>query len=76
IKLTEDEIVGFMVLRVVAGNETTTKLLANALSWGGRNPDELAKVFADPDLAVPQWTEETLRYANSTQIVVLRVVED
>ncbi len=49
IKLTEDEIVGFMVLMVVAGNETTTKLLANALYWGGwRNPDELGKVFADP----------------------------
>ncbi|MDH3017790.1 cytochrome P450 [Gordonia alkanivorans] len=76
IKLTEDEIVGFMVLMVVAGNETTTKLLANALYWGWRNPDELAKVFADPELAVPQWTEETLRYDNSTQIVVRRVVED
>ncbi len=77
IRLTEDEIVGFMVLMVVAGNETTTKLLANALYWGGwRNPDELAKVFADPELAVPQWTEETLRYDNSTQIVVRRVIED
>ncbi|ATD72045.1 cytochrome P450 [Gordonia amicalis] len=76
IRLTEDEIVGFMVLMVVAGNETTTKLLANALYWGWRNPDELAKVFADPELAVPQWTEETLRYDNSTQIVVRRVIED
>ncbi|SDU82903.1 cytochrome P450 [Gordonia westfalica] len=76
IKLTEDEIVGFMVLMVVAGNETTTKLLANALYWGWRNPDELGKVFADPELAVPQWTEETLRYDNSTQIVVRRVIED
>ena len=75
-KLTEDEIVGFMVLMVVAGNETTTKLLANALYWGWRNPDELAKVFADPEVVVPDWTEETLRYDNSTQIVVRRVIED
>lgn len=73
--LTEDEIVGFMVLMVVAGNETTTKLLANALYWGWRNPDELAKVFADPE-AVPQWTEETLRYDNSTQMVLRRVAGD
>ncbi|GAC67813.1 cytochrome P450 [Gordonia soli] len=73
--LTEDEIVGFMVLMVVAGNETTTKLLANALYWGWRNPDELAKPLADPE-AVPQWTEETLRYDNSTQMVLRRVVED
>ena len=73
--LTEDEIVGFMVLMVVAGNETTTKLLANALYWGWRNPDELAKVLADPE-AVPQWTEETLRYDNSTQMVLRRVAGD
>ncbi|MFW0795480.1 cytochrome P450 [Gordonia sp. CPCC 205515] len=75
IKLTEDEIVGFMVLMVVAGNETTTKLLANALYWGWRNPDELAKPLADAD-AVPDWTEETLRYDNSTQMVLRRVVAD
>lgn len=73
--LTDDEIVGFMVLMVVAGNETTTKLLANALYWGWRNPDELAKVLADP-AAVPDWTEETLRYDNSTQMVLRRVVQD
>lgn len=73
--LTEDEIVGFMVLMVVAGNETTTKLLANALYWGWRNPDELAKVLADPE-AVSQWTEETLRYDNSTQMVLRRVAGD
>ena len=73
--LTEDEIVGFMVLMVVAGNETTTKLLANALYWGWRNPDELAKVLADPEV-VPQWTEETLRYDNSTQMVLRRVAGD
>ena len=73
--LTEDEIVGFMVLMVVAGNETTTKLLANALYWGWRNPDQLAKVLADPE-AVPQWTEETLRYDNSTQMVLRKVAAD
>ncbi|GAA3698802.1 cytochrome P450 [Gordonia hankookensis] len=75
IRLTEDEIVGFMVLMVVAGNETTTKLLANALYWGWRNPDELAKPLADPD-AVADWTEETLRYDNSTQMVLRRVLSD
>lgn len=73
--LSEDEIVGFMVLMVVAGNETTTKLLANALYWGWRNPDELAKVIADPDV-VPDWTEETLRYDNSTQMVLRKVAAD
>lgn len=73
--LSDDEIVGFMVLMVVAGNETTTKLLANALYWGWRNPDELAKPFTDV-AAVPAWTEETLRYDNSTQMLLRRVLAD
>lgn len=75
-RLTDDEIIGFMMLMVVAGNETTTKLLANALYWGWRFPDQLAKPLADPGEAVPAWTEETLRYDNSTQIVVRRVLDD
>lgn len=74
-RLTEDEIIGFMVLMIVAGNETTTKLLANAVYWGWRFPDQLAIPMNDPD-AVGQWTEETLRYDNSTQIVLRRVIED
>ena len=47
-RLTDDEIIGFLFLMVVAGNETTTKLLANAWYWAWRNPDERAKPFADP----------------------------
>src|SRR5262249_17273406 len=44
-KLTDDEIMASLFLMVVAGNETTTKLLANAAYWGYKNPDELAPVF-------------------------------
>ena len=47
-KLTDDEIIAFLFLMVVAGNETTTKLLGNAWYWGWRNPEERAKPFADP----------------------------
>ncbi len=46
-KLSDDEIIAFLFLMVVAGNETTTKLLGNAWYWGWRNPDERAKPFAD-----------------------------
>lgn len=73
--LTEGEIIGFMILMIVAGNETTTKLLANAVYWAFLNPDEMAKPLSDV-ATVPQWTEETLRYDNSTQMVLRRVVED
>ncbi|MFD6391096.1 cytochrome P450 [Nocardia sp. NPDC060259] len=66
--LTDDEIIGFMFLMVVAGNETTTKLLGNALYWAAADPAEYAKVAADPEL-VADWVEETLRYDTSSQIV-------
>lgn len=74
-RLTDDEIIGFMFLMVVAGNETTTKLLGNALYWAGHNPAEYAKVVADPE-RVPDWVEETLRYDTSSQIVARTATED
>ncbi len=52
-KLTDDEIIAFLFLMVVAGNETTTKLLGNAWYWGWRNPDQRAKPFDDPRQVVP-----------------------
>ncbi|MEZ5323135.1 MAG: cytochrome P450 [Microthrixaceae bacterium] len=67
-RLTDDEITGFLFLMVVAGNETTTKLLGNALYWGWRNPDQGAKPFADPG-RIPMWVEETLRYDTSSQML-------
>ena len=74
-RLTDDEVLGFMFLMVIAGNETTTKLLANAAFWGHRNPDQLAPVYADTGL-VPAWVEETLRYDTSSQILARTVAGD
>ncbi|MFF0491958.1 cytochrome P450 [Nocardia sp. NPDC004068] len=74
-RLTDEEIIGFMFLMVVAGNETTTKLLGNALYWAARNPGEYEKVSADPEL-VPDWVEETLRYDTSSQIVARSAATD
>lgn len=71
-RLTDDEIIGFMFLMVIAGNETTTKLLANAAFWGHRNPDQLAPVYDALD-RVPLWVEETLRYDTSSQILARTV---
>ncbi|KUI43531.1 cytochrome [Mycobacterium sp. IS-1590] len=71
-RLTDDEIIGFMFLMVIAGNETTTKLLANAAFWGHRNPDQLASVYADLH-RIPLWVEETLRYDTSSQILARTV---
>lgn len=74
-RLTDDEIIGFLFLMVVAGNETTTKLLANAWYWAARNPTEQAKVLADPD-RVEHWVEETLRYDTSSQLLARTTTTD
>lgn len=71
-RLTDDEVLGFMFLMVIAGNETTTKLLANAAFWGHRNPDQLAPVYDDA-ARIPLWVEETLRYDTSSQILARTV---
>ena len=68
-RLTDDEVISFLFLMTVAGNETTTKLLANSWYWAWRFPDERAKVFADP-VRVPDWIEETLRFDTSTQMLL------
>jgi cytochrome P450 len=74
-RLTDEEIMAFLFLMVVAGNETTTKLLANAAYWGFKNPDQLAPVFDDRSLVKP-WVEETLRYDTSSQILARAVSAD
>ena len=74
-RLTDDEIIGFLFLMVVAGNETTTKLLSNAVYWAWRNPAELAKPMADPG-RIGDWVSETLRYDASSQVIARTVAED
>ena len=71
-RLTDEEVLGFMFLMVIAGNETTTKLLANAAFWGHKNPDQLAPVY-DDESRIPLWVEETLRYDTSSQILARMV---
>lgn len=74
-RLGDDEIMAFLFLMVVAGNETTTKLLGNAAFWGAKNPDQLAAIHADHS-RIPLWIEETLRYDTSSQILARTVVTD
>jgi cytochrome P450 len=67
-RLSDEEITAFLFLMVVAGNETTTKLLAHAWYWAAKNPDERSKAFAD-ESRIPDWVEETLRYDTSSQLL-------
>jgi cytochrome P450 len=67
-RLDEPDIIAFLFLMVIAGNETTTKLLGNALYWLWKNPDQRKKVMEDAAL-VPGWVEETLRFDPSSQLL-------
>ncbi|MFC7495958.1 MULTISPECIES: cytochrome P450 [unclassified Nocardioides] len=78
-KLTDEEIIAFLFLMVVAGNETTTKLLGHAIFHLTRHAEQYDQVFADPedsrDLVVP-WIEETLRFDTSSQMVARHLLSD
>ena len=67
-RMSDREIIAFLFLMVIAGNETTTKLLANALYWISKNPEQRAQLDADPSL-ISGWAEETLRYDPSSQLI-------
>ena len=73
--LGDDALLPFCNLMIVAGNETTTKLLGNALYWLWRNPEQRALVADDLSM-IPQWVDETLRYDNSTQALMRLALED
>jgi cytochrome P450 len=73
--LSQSELLGFCFLLIIAGNETTTKLVGNAISWLAANPDQRALIARDPSL-VPGAVEETLRYDGSTQAMARCLTHD
>lgn len=73
--LTDEELLGFCILFIIAGHETTTKMVANIMELLSRHPDQKAAVIADPGL-VPGTIEEVLRYHNSTQYMHRTLTRD
>jgi cytochrome P450 len=74
-RLTDVDIVAFCFLLIIAGNETTTKLIGNAIHWLSRNPDQRQLLLDDPALT-PDAVEETLRYDGSTQLMARTTTRD
>jgi cytochrome P450 len=73
--LSAAEMTMFVLLLLIAGNETTTNLIGNATNAVLSHPSELARVCADRNL-VPSWIEETLRWDAPVQFVVRRTTAD
>jgi cytochrome P450 len=73
--LSDDQIVGFCILLMIAGNETTTNLLGNLINRLMDQPDDWQKMRADPAL-VESAIEESLRIDSPAQMVMRRAKED
>jgi cytochrome P450 len=74
-QLTEEEVLWFCMTLLVAGNETTTNLIGNAVLAFFDHPDEAARVWANPAL-VPSAMEEVLRFDPPAQMVARTVKRD
>ena len=67
-RLSDDEIFDFFQLLLLAGSETTTNLISNAVLCFSAHPRQLALVRADLS-RLPAAIEEVLRYRSPAQIV-------
>ena len=74
-RLTRDELLMFCGLLLVAGNETTTGLIVNAMRAFSEFPVALQQVKEDLNL-IPVAVEEVLRYYAPFQATIRRVTKD
>ena len=75
VQLSDWEAVGFNVLLLIEGNETTTNLLGNLLNVFVDRPDLWRRLRDEPEL-IEAAIEETLRYDSPVQFVMRRAKED
>jgi len=73
--LTEQELLGFCVLLLVAGNETTTHLIGNAIWCFDDHPATWAELRANPAL-LPDAIEEVLRYRSPVKLMFRITAQD
>jgi hypothetical protein len=74
-RLSDAEILGFCMLLITGGNETTEKLIANSVHQLARHPAQRAAVLADPR-RIPATIEESLRFRSPTQYMVRTTTRD
>lgn len=74
-KLSDLDLLGFCILLLVAGNETTTNLLGNAILCFDEHPEVYEELRADSSL-LPGAIDEVLRYRSPVQHMYRVVVSD
>ncbi len=65
----------FVILLLVAGNETTTNLIGNAVNALLDHPDQLAQLAADPS-RIPDAIEEAVRFDSPVHLVLRTATAD
>ena len=73
--LSADELLAFVVLLLLAGNETTTNLIGNGMLALGRNLDQLELLARATEL-MPRAIEEMLRYDGPVQATFRGALEN
>ncbi|OPH48821.1 cytochrome [Paenibacillus ferrarius] len=74
VQLSDVEVIGFCILLLVAGNETTTNLISSAMLLFDGHADAKAQLIADNSL-LPQALEEVLRYCSPVQTMIRTVTK-
>ncbi|HEY6420618.1 MAG TPA: cytochrome P450 [Candidatus Binataceae bacterium] len=67
--LNADELLAFVLLLLLAGNETTTNLIGNGMLALGRDPAQMGLLRQTPEL-MPKAIEEILRYDGPVQSTI------
>jgi cytochrome P450 len=73
--LSDEELLGFCLLLLVAGNETTTNLISSAAVALAASPDQSAALVEDPE-TVPKAIEEFLRFDSPIQGLARTLTRD
>jgi cytochrome P450 len=74
-KLTNEELLSFCRLLLIAGNETTTGLITASVRVFDEFPETMGQLFENPELT-PTFIEEALRYYSPFSATVRRTTEE
>lgn len=75
VPLTDEQVIGFCLLLIAGGHETTSKLIANGVRLFATHPEQRDAVIADPELMTGA-VEELLRFTSPTQYMARTVTRD
>ncbi len=74
-QLTKDQLLGFCMILLVAGNITTTHLISNAIICLDEHPEAMVQLRQKPSL-IPDAIEEVMRYRSSVRLMTRIATRD